>query len=511
MQTTTPRPNPFVGPRAFLPGEKLYGRDQDILNLYYLLLSERVVLLFSPSGAGKTSLIQAGLFPRLREKFAFIPMIRVNYEPPERLSNRRGFNRYVFSALLSLEEALPEEKRSPVEELAQMSLDDYLAQHFPSEPGDQQQEEPTPTAFEALVFDQFEEILTTAPNDYEAKRVFFDQLGEALSDDRRWALFSVREDYAAAFEPYLRAIPTRLANRYRLDLLTESAAMEAIQKPSQAAGMPFTDAAARKLVDDLRRVQAQRPDGTMITELGPYVEPVQLQVVCHRVCDRLPPDVTECTEEHVASSGSVDESLSAYYADQVSASEERFQVSERLIREWFENKLITKQGIRSQVLLEPEHSSGLDNRVIHFMESAHLVRAEKRGGSTWFELSHDRLIQPIRADNEKWLQAHLSLLQRQAELWEQEDRPDRLLLAGKELAQARAWAAAHEGELLALELDFLAASNEHEDRALRLRRRNQIILALAIGAMALAVLALAAYRQADVQRQNAERQERVAR
>ena len=91
MNIQSPRPNPYVGPRAFQTGEVLYGRDGDILNLYYLLLAERVVLLFSPSGAGKSSLIQAGLIPRLKEKFSFIPIIRVNQEPPESLSKINGF------------------------------------------------------------------------------------------------------------------------------------------------------------------------------------------------------------------------------------------------------------------------------------------------------------------------------------------------------------------------------------------------------------------------------------
>ena len=102
----------------------------------------------------------------------------------------------------------------------------------------------------------------------------------------------------------------------------------------------------------------------------------------------------------------------------MSQAKDKFNVPERIIREWFNNQLITKQGIRSQVMLEPEKSGGLDNQVIRFMESAHLVRAEKRAGSTWFELSHDRLIEPIRTDNEKWLTANLSLLQQQADIME---------------------------------------------------------------------------------------------
>ena len=52
--------NPYVGPVPFLEGQTLYGRVKETDALYNLLISKRIVLLFSPSGAGKTSLIQAG-------------------------------------------------------------------------------------------------------------------------------------------------------------------------------------------------------------------------------------------------------------------------------------------------------------------------------------------------------------------------------------------------------------------------------------------------------------------
>ena len=42
-------PNPYVGPRPFQSGERLYGRDTEVRDLFYLLNAERVVLLtFDP-------------------------------------------------------------------------------------------------------------------------------------------------------------------------------------------------------------------------------------------------------------------------------------------------------------------------------------------------------------------------------------------------------------------------------------------------------------------------------
>ena len=67
METATPT-NPYVGPRSLKTGEPFFGRDREIRSLLALLVSERIVMLHSPSGAGKSSLIQAGLMPRMTER-----------------------------------------------------------------------------------------------------------------------------------------------------------------------------------------------------------------------------------------------------------------------------------------------------------------------------------------------------------------------------------------------------------------------------------------------------------
>jgi Flp pilus assembly protein TadG len=479
-----PRPNPYVGPRAFQRGEALFGRDHEVLRLLDLLLAERIVLLYSPSGAGKTSLVEAALTPKLEgRRFRVLPTMRVSLAPAETLPP--SANRYVLSLLLSLEENLPPEQQTPLAKLASLTLAEYL--DLQSAAG----EEPDRIA---LVFDQFEEILTLNPADRAAKAEFFAQVGEALDDHRRWALFAMREEFVAGLDPHLNALPTRLSTRYRLELLGLEAAKEAMQKPARIAGVEFTDSAADKLARDLASVRVQQPDGRIQAVAGNYVEPVQLQVVCLRLWDGPRDGDAEIGEDDAKKVGDVDAALRGYYTDSVAAVADQTGVPELAIREWFDRQLITEQGIRGPVLLGPVRSQGLENQAIWPLVDAHLVRAEKRRGATWFELAHDRLLEPVRTDNAAWREAHLSPLGRQAILWKEHGKQAGLLLRGRVLAEVKAWAAVHGSELTDVDQEFLMACRREENRTRLIASLVGVVLIVGVVAIGLGILA---WRQAE--------------
>ncbi|NTV63051.1 MAG: WD40 repeat domain-containing protein, partial [Oscillochloris sp.] len=176
-------------------------------------------------------------------------------------------------------------------------------------------------------------------------------------------------------------------------------------------------------------------------------------------------------------------------------------------------QLITAQGLRGQVLRERGSSGGLLNSAINALIDSHLVRGEPLRGAIWYELTHDRLIGPIQADNVDWRTAHLSQLQQQAALWERQERPDGLLLRDAALTQAEQWADEHRSELTDVEHSFLARCREVCAAIERERRKNQIIQGLAIVstvvgvvALLLAVFAFDAKRKADSQASRAKAQ-----
>jgi hypothetical protein len=187
--------NPFVGPRPIQRGEPLYGRDLEIRELYNRLQARRLVVLHSPSGAGKSSLVQAGLVPRLIDAgYDVWKPIRVNLDPGDLGSVPEGTNRYLLSAMISLEDELPEASRRSPGALAGLDFREYLEKR-PRRKGRGSQ----PVV---LIFDQFEEVLTVAALAVDAKRAFFTAVGQALEAEKYWALFLIREDHLGALAPY---------------------------------------------------------------------------------------------------------------------------------------------------------------------------------------------------------------------------------------------------------------------------------------------------------------------
>jgi WD40 repeat protein len=361
------------------------------------------------------------------------------------------------------------------------------------------------------VVDALEELLTLDPTDGSTKEWFMVELGEALEDRDRWALFAVREDYLGGLEPFLRYVPTRLATTFRLNLLETLAARAAVQSPARAAGVAFSDAAAERLVDNLRRIQVQRPEGR-VEEVGPHVEPVQLQVVCRRLWERLPADAEEISLADVLAVGDVDRALADYYAEQVAGVADRTGVRERTIREWFDRELITDQGFRGQVLQGP---SGPGAGAVRLLEDAHLIRAEQRRGAIWFELTHDRLVQPIRNDNAAWREQNLTALQRQAVLWDDEHRSEGLLLRGDALADAEQRLRDEPVELSDTERQFLdacrALAAEEREAARRQRRLRWLTIGLAVLLVLTLVTAGVALQQRNLARSATTRASAAAR
>jgi hypothetical protein len=442
--------NPYVGPRPFQPDETLYGRDREKRELTNLLIAQRIVLLHAPSGAGKTSLIQAGVAPRLLDEgFAPTPALRVKTRAP---NNRAVRNHYVYSVAYYL---LGNERST--KELAKMQFKDII------EAAAERAPEETPV----LVLDQFEDILILDPTDHVNQREFFRQLGDALDRTGAWALFSIREDFMGGLERYARYVPGHLAARFRLDYLERDAARVAIQKPAQendVENVEFPDRAARRLVERLATMKVQRPGEREDVVPTPYVHPFQLQVVCQNLwrtvrkqheAEKRPFESIKLRDVNRAD---IKGAMRNYYRGVVQAVARKTGADEGDIRDWFQRELITPQRYRRQTITGPSSRDVDPALVARELERLYLVRSDTRIESTWYELSHDRLVDAVIADNEAWRLPRLAPWRVAAREWLRTKDPDQLL-RGWDLEAARR---ADQAELLDGEREFIRESEQAE-------------------------------------------------
>lgn len=439
--------NPYVGPRTFdaQEADRYFGRDREALELYHQIVSQRLVLFYAQSGAGKSSLLRTRVIPRLRDEgFAVLPTGRVGGRPPEGVGNID--NIYVFNLLLRLDQG----HTSPGQ-LAQLSLADFMG-GLTSEDGIHYTYQPDSTELDedggeedfpmhVLLIDQFEEVVTNHPDRWQERAGFFQQLNEAMTRDSRLSvLLCFREDYLAAMDPFAPLMADRMRTQYYMQRLAREAALEAVSKPAAAFGRPFAPGCAERLTDHLREIRTESGE----VGLGQFVEPVQLQVVCYRLWENLKDQPAgPITEADLDQAGDIDGALSGFYNAAVSAVVDQTEVDELTLRNWFEKKLITATGTRGTVHQGPQRTEGLTNEVVSRLADRFLLRPEYRAGETWYELIHDRMVDPILAANRQWLQQQDPLV-RAAHAWHESDQSSAHLLADGQLRDLNILP--HEGE-----------------------------------------------------------------
>ena len=397
--------SPYVGPRPFEREERqlFFGRYKEIRNLLSLAFAHRVIILYAQSGAGKTSLLNAGMIPLLEEQdFEVLPIARVGGLIPEGVKPERIPNLYVFNSLLSC-------AKGDIDSLIQMSLAQFLKElpHRKNKEG-----LPSPRF---LIFDQFEELFTLFPERWRERERFFQQVREAIDEDKFLRLLLViREDYIAHLDSFVSLLSKAFPTRFYLERLRKDAALQAITGPLKNTNRTFAEGVAEKLVEDLMQIRVQSVTGMTVEIEGEFVEPVQLQMVCHNLWQELPTNTTIITYDHLQAFGDVDQALSVFYFKAVRSVTKIAHIRESTLRNWFEHNLITQAGTRGMAHRGPQKTSSIPNSVVDILENLHIIRGEWRAGAGWYELTHDRLIGPIQKSNHKWRRTRFRRL---ATLW----------------------------------------------------------------------------------------------
>jgi hypothetical protein len=455
--------NPYVGPRPFTEEEErfFFGRAEETEVLTSLVVARRASLLFAQSGAGKSSLLMAGLAPRLlrhtrvsrgrtiQERLVSgIRVARVGKGQEE----LQPANIFVQSVAISL-------ARDPSSVPAPGITLEHVLEELLASAVDGVDEDGSTLPF-LLVFDQFEELFTRHQLRRQDRVDFFRQVADALrAHDELRVLFSMREDYIAELVPFAHLLPDALRPRYRLERLGLQASIDAVRKPAALSESPrvFAEGVPEALCANLQ------------SKTSGEIEAILLQVVCNRLWTNLAEDTREIGHDDLQTAGNVDDALRAYYDDAVATvvtalAGTETTVSERRVRRLFSQQLITPARTRALVFRDDASgfTGGLPNAVMDVLSGStvNIVRSEVRSGGRWYELSHDRLIAPVIASNDAWDAANVTLLQKRAREWSRLRRDDDLLRRLELLEIESQIAGAPSDPLTPLEDEFLTRSRQ---------------------------------------------------
>ena len=420
--------SPFPGLAAFREEDRIYfsGRGREQRELVRRIERHRLTVLFGRSGLGKTSLLQAGVFPLLRE-LDFVPVrVRIDYgeTAPEPAAQIHA----------QLQAVIAERK---IDGGPPRNGETLWAYFHRAEWWSERNHVLTPV----LVLDQFEEVFTlgrgkpgVAPfleelGDLVENRIpaALREVGAVLSgvdgvdgpgedaeidydrEDFRVVL-SLREDFLPHLEELRPRMPSLAANRLRLTPLTREQAREAILKPAGALVTPEVADAILGFVSGAERrlspAGAVGPVGTAPAgasgasggagESGEAggIEPALLALVCHELNRR----------RRAAGQPAFTTALLAGVREQILQDFYRRSVKDlgpRVAR-FIEECLLTDSGFRrAESFDDALRQPGVSEQALERLIDRRLLRREERLGIPHVELIHDVMTGVVRESRDR--------------------------------------------------------------------------------------------------------------
>ncbi|MGH7601126.1 MAG: hypothetical protein ACREOI_32620, partial [bacterium] len=272
-------PYKYLDYYTFEDADLFFGREEETQKMVGEILSTRLLVLFSPSGSGKTSLINAGVRPALEKLGYETVYVRLDKDPIPSVQSA------VAAAL-----ALPSSTSGFATSDAQTSdLHSFLKNAAV------QARKPL-----VVFIDQFEEFFIVFENQPELRQQFIEQVAKIKYDDHLpvFLVLSLREDYFANLHEFREAIPSIFQNNanIRLEPFTEAEARRAIEEPVKVVGYEFEAGLVEQMLQDFKNGKTR-------------IEPIKLQIVCDTVWKAKPAAAQQITLKEYKASGGADEIL----------------------------------------------------------------------------------------------------------------------------------------------------------------------------------------------------------
>ncbi|MBD2096470.1 CHAT domain-containing protein [Trichocoleus sp. FACHB-591] len=482
-------PCPYRGLAAFQESDTpfFFGREAFINKLLRLAPTQPLITIAGPSGSGKSSVVAAGLIPRLRtEGDWLICSLRPSQRPFLRLAEQ-------FVMLLEpdrgeTEQLLAANQLAAALQQGTVTLPDVIEQILYK----------YPTAKRSLLLvDQFEELYTLCQLDAERQQ-FLDQLLALLPSGVACTLvLTLRADFlesALAYRPFADALsqfaPELIGPMSTADLEAAIALPAALMKVKIADGLTI------RILESI----SQAPGNLPLLEFALTLlwERQQQGELTHAAYDAI---------------GGVNQAL-AVYAEQVYAKLAAFEQKQvqrlltQLVRPGEGGVDIRRLATRSEI--------GETNwPLVRRLADARLVVTNRSAdGIETAEVVHEALIrewQRLRQWMEEvrtfrlWQERLRSLIRQ----WQVSDRDDGALLRGAPLLEAQFWLQEQSADLRPEEQAFIQRSlaYQHQEQSERHRSRRRVIFGLSLGlfgSLGLGAIAAWQWERAEIQTRNAQ-------
>lgn len=383
-QDITKAPYKFLSYYDIGDRDIFFGRDAVVEELAGEIPRHKVLIINGQSGSGKTSLINAGLIPRLAENGYLYVYFRDYTNPLEQL--REYFRDHP-------DFALPEADKLSLLQILRTIRS--------------QQESPV-----VVIFDQFERFLINVAA--EPRREFLQQLRECLesdltADELNLAI-SLRDDFFGKLLLEAEAIiPTfgTDSHHHNLRTLTRDEARQAIIQPLKNIPNIGFDG---KFVDDVLLPHLMGASGTDGESVLPEtkIEPPHLQIVCNQLYEAADRQLKEDGEpirigfDLYHDLGETEGMLRDYLDDVVRRITNGDPKQIAIVRSTLKLMIETVGTRRFESLDDiaaklPDVPRNEAERIVQTLQESRVVEAKQSGHETEFSLSHEFMVAKVQS------------------------------------------------------------------------------------------------------------------
>ena len=384
--------NPWLGLSSYQTSDsvRFFGRKREIEEIGSSIKDNYCTVLYGVSGAGKTSLINAGLIPKLTTE-GYLPItLRLEH-------SGQSYSRQIIDACFNALRNAGAEYECPLdtEKIPALDASDALWIFFHASTfwsGDNRKLVPV------LFIDQFEEMFTLAESE-EQTSSFFRQLDSLFgsvpseklisqleasdisfdfSENPRFRMaLSIREDFLARLEDYCYDLPILRRNRIGLRKMNGIQALDVIMKPQ--SGLVSEDVAL-KIVSavtgkDCVGNKSRLPMLSVDTSILSLFCSELYQLAADKNAGIITSDIIETEGGNI---------IKHFY-------EKNLSKLSRQGRRYLEQHLLTSGGFRNQLAIEDINYSLIKESDIKALESSRIIRKEIINGTERIEFTHDIL------------------------------------------------------------------------------------------------------------------------